>query len=66
MTEEGKTVDINFETVVKFIKTTRHTYVYGNEIFPGIYIPKSILKDNPPQELTLNICDAGYTIPKEV
>jgi len=57
---------LEFETILKYSRSTKGTHIYKNDEFPGIYIPKRVFKGSqPPSEIVLNLCDVGYTIPKE-
>jgi hypothetical protein len=47
--------------ILKFLKSTKGTYVYGSENLPGVYLPKNLLSSPPPNEIELTITEIGKT-----
>ena len=55
-----------YSAVLKHIKSTRQTQVYGNEDFQALYIPKHVLPPgDPAKEMKITI-ETLDTQPKEV
>jgi hypothetical protein len=47
--------------ILKFLKSTKGTYVYGSENLPGVYLPKNLLSSPPPNEIELTITEIRKT-----